>query len=69
MKQAMINYIKNKKNDELYTPKEAIEPILKYLDKDKIYWECTDFGDSNIRKVLVENGYKVIATRKDEFDF
>ncbi len=69
MKQAMINYIKNKKNDELYTPKEAIEPILKYLDKDKTYWECTDFGDSNIRKVLVENGYKVIATRKDEFDF
>ena len=69
MKQAMINYIKNKKNDELYTLKEAIEPILKYLDKDKTYWECTDFGDSNIRKVLVENGYKVIATRKDEFDF
>lgn len=69
MKQAMINYIKNEKNDELYTPREAIIPILKYLDKDKIYWECTDFGDSNIRKVLVKNGFKVIATRKEEFDF
>lgn len=69
MKQAMINYIKNEKNDELYTPREAIIPILKYLDKDKIYWECTDFGDSNIRKVLAENGFKVIATRKEEFDF
>ena len=69
MKQAMINYVKNTKNDELYTPREAIYPILKYLDKTKIYWECTDFGDSNIRKVLVENGFKVIATRKDEFDF
>lgn len=69
MKQAMINYTKNVKNDELYTPKEAIEPILKYLDKDKIYWECTDFGDSNIRKVLVKNGFKVIATKKEEFDF
>lgn len=69
MKQAMINYMLKEKNDELYTPNEAIYPILKYLDKDKIYWECTDYGDSNIRKVLVENGFKVIATRKEEFDF
>ena len=69
MKQAIINYAKNEKNDELYTPKEAIIPILKYLDQTKIYWECTDFGDSNIRKILVENGFKVIATRKEEFDF
>lgn len=69
MKQAMINYMQNEKNDELYTPNEAIYPILKYLDKSKIYWECTDYGDSNIRKVLVENGFKVIATRKEEFDF
>lgn len=69
MKQVMINYMKREKNDELYTPKEAINPILKYLNKNKIYWECTDFGDSNIRKVLVKNGFKVIATKKDEFDF
>lgn len=69
MKPVMIGYMKNKKNDEFYTPREAVYPLLKYLDKTKTYWECTDFGDSNIRKVLVENGYKVIATRKDEFDF
>lgn len=69
MKQAMINYIKKEKNDELYTPREAILPILKYLDKDKIYWECTDFGDSNITKVLIENGFKVISTNKEEYDF
>ena len=68
MKQAMINYIKHEKNDELYTPKEAIYPILKYLDKNKTYWECTDFGESNIRKILVENGFKVIATKKEEID-
>ena len=69
MKQAMIRYMKTEKNDEIYTPKEAIIPILKYLDKTKIYWECTDFEDSNIKKVLVENGFKVIATNKEEFDF
>ena len=69
MKQAMIDYMKKEKNDELYTPEEAIYPILKYLDKNKTYWECTDFGESNIRKILVEHGFKVIATKKEEFDF
>ena len=69
MKQAMINYMQQEKNDELYTPNEAIIPILKYLDHNKIYWECTDFGESNITKVLKENGFKVIHTSKSEIDF
>ena len=69
MKQAMINYMQNEKDDERYTPDEAIYPILKYLDKDKIYWECTDFGGSNITKVLRQNGFKVINTSKAEIDF
>ena len=43
MKQAMINYMQQEKNDELYTPDEAIIPILKYLDHNLIYWECEDF--------------------------
>ena len=66
----MIDYMKKVKNDEWYTPPEAVYPLLKYLPKDKIYWECTDFGKSNITKVLKENGYKVISTHiKDGFDF
>lgn len=69
MKKAMINYMKNEKNDELYTPDYAIEPLLKYLPKDKIIWECTDFGESNITKVLKEHGYNVISTHKKDFDF
>lgn len=69
MKQAMINYIKNEKNDELYTPEEAVIPILKYLNKNKVYWECTDYGKSNITKVLKENGFKVISTSKEQLDF
>lgn len=69
MKQAMINYMKQEKNDELYTPQEAVYPILKYLDKTKIYWECTDFGESNITKNLKENGFKVISTNKDTLNF
>ena len=69
MKKAMINYMKNGKNDELYTPDYAIEPLLKYLPKDKIIWECTDFGESNITKLLKQHDYKVISTHKDNFDF
>lgn len=69
MKQAMINYMQQEKNDELYTPDEAIIPILKYLDHNLIYWECTDFGESNITKVLQKNGFRVIHTSKNEVDF
>lgn len=70
MKKPMINYIKAKnKNDELYTPVYAINPLIKYIPKNKIIWECTDYGESNITKVLKENGYKVITTHKKNFDF
>lgn len=55
--------------DEFYTPKYAIYPLLKYLPKNLIIWECTDFGESNITKVLKEYGYKVISTHKNNFDF
>ena len=62
MKQAMINYIQHDKYDELYTPENAITPLLQYIPKNKIIWECTDYGDSNITKVFKDNGYKVITT-------
>ena len=69
MKKPMINYIKNGVYDELYTPEYAIKPLIKYLPKNIKIWECTDFGSSNITKVLKDNGYEVIATHKDNFDF
>ena len=69
MKKAMIDYMKNEKNDELYTPDYVVKPLLKYLPKDKVIWECTDFGESNITKLLKQNGYNVISTHKDDFDF
>ncbi len=76
MKQAMINYIKNEKNDELYTPDYAVIPILKYireyansLDHNINIWECTDFGKSNITKILKNEGYNVISTHISNFNF
>jgi len=56
MKQALIHYIQTPKNDELYTPEIAIKPIMKYLNKNWVYWECTDFGESNITKMLRGGG-------------
>lgn len=69
MKKAMIDYMQNTKNDELYTPEYAIKPLLKYLPKDITIWECTDYGDSNITKILLREGHKVIKTHKKSFDF
>lgn len=71
MKKALIYYIKKEKFDDLYTPQYAVKPILKYIPKNvKIIWECCDFGESNITKILKENGYEVISTDiKTGFDF
>lgn len=69
MKKAMIDYMQNVKNDELYTPEYAIKPLLKYLPQNITIWECTDNGSSNIGKVLMRGGYKIISTHKETFDF
>lgn len=65
----MINFMQNGANDEIYTPEYAMQPLLKYLPKNITIWECTDFGQSNITKVLRKYGYKVISTHKENFDF
>jgi hypothetical protein len=55
MKQAMINYIQSEKNDELYTPNEAVNIILPFIPKGiKTIWECTAIKDSKITKILKE---------------
>lgn len=69
MKTALINYIKNGANDELYTPCEAVTPLLEYIPKGSIIWECTDYGKSNITSILKNNGYKVISTHIKDFNF
>ena len=69
MKKAMLDYIKRGSYDELYTPDYAVIPLLKYLPKNITIWECTDYGSSNITKLLLKEGYKVISTQKENFDF
>lgn len=66
MKKAMINYMKNEKFDDLYTPSYAVKPLLKYISKGITVWECCDFGKSEITRLLKEHGCKVISTDKEE---
>lgn len=68
MKRVLID---SKPYDEFYTPSYAITPLLEYIPKDKelTIWEPTDFGGSNITKVLEANGFSVVHTSKEEIDF
>lgn len=70
MKQAMIDYMQKPKNDELYTPDEAVLPLLPYIPNSWTIWECTDHGGSNITKLFRERGNKVVSTHfKNGQDF
>ena len=52
-------------NDENYTPAYAVEPLLKYLPKDKIIWCPFDTADSEYVKVLKAHGYNVVYSHID----
>jgi hypothetical protein len=57
-------------NDEIYTPKNAITPLLKHIDKDKKIILPFDTEESNYYKVFKENGYDVTCQHlKDNKDF
>ena len=58
----------SKINDTIYTPEVAVRPLIEFLDKDLVVWECTG-RDSKITKVLRDNGFVVIETTIPELDF
>lgn len=68
-KKALINYMQHPQNDEIYTRGYAVKPLIKYLPKNITIWECTDYGNSNITKELLNAGFKVISTKKEDFNF
>lgn len=71
----LVNYIQKEKYDELYTPDEGVYPIIPYLKNRgfKTIWECTDFGGSNITKILKQEGFNVVTSHikedKSFFDY
>lgn len=52
-------------NDECYTPRYAVEPIIKYLPKDKIIWCPFDTEESEFVKLLQKNGLNVVFSHID----
>ena len=62
VKQAMVDYMQKPLFDDLYTPDEAILPLLKYIKPSWTVWEPTDFGGSRITAMLKANGNSVITS-------
>lgn len=48
MKKVLINYIQKPKFDEIYTPRYAIEPLIKYLPKQLIFEKLEKVDESNV---------------------
>ncbi len=67
MPKEKFNY---KINDELYTPKILVEPIIKYLNPDWIIWCPFDKENSEFVLILKENNFNVIYSHIDDgYDF
>lgn len=57
-------------NDEFYTPRYAVQPILKYVLKGSVVWCPFDTKESNFVKMLEELQYEVIHSHiEDGEDF
>ena len=57
-------------NDECYTPKYGVDPIIKYIKEGSTIWCPFDDENSNFVLMLRESGFKVISSHiKNEKDF
>lgn len=64
-----IGYLKaktDKASDEVFTPKYAVLPLVKYIPNGSTIWCPFDTLESEYVKVFTENGYKVIHSHIDE---
>lgn len=52
--------------DEVFTPFYAVEPLLKYIPKNKVIWCPFDEEWSAYYQLFIENGYKVIRSSLQE---
>lgn len=56
--------------DEWFTPEEAVFPIIRYLKPNSTIWCPFDTKESNFYKILITNGFNVVATHlSDGIDF
>ena len=55
-----MTYPKLNNFNDMYTPPEALDSIIEFLPKDKVYWEAC-YGRGHMAKALGEKGFKVIG--------
>ena len=53
-------------NNEVYTPEEAIYPLLPYLKKEQVIWDCA-FGSGRLAKHFKKYGFKVVGFNNLDF--
>jgi hypothetical protein len=53
-------------SDEVYTAFYAVEPIVKYIPKDKVIWCPFDTADSAFVRLFTERGYTVLYSHIDD---
>ncbi len=67
------NYIRFSNQDEYYTPKILVEPILKYIPEGSTIWCPFDTEDSEFVRIFKEHNFNVIYshiwTGQDFFDY
>ena len=56
----------NGRSDEFGTPEYAIKPLLPFLKKDMLIWECA-WGGGSLAKHLKKRGFKVIGHKHEDF--
>lgn len=60
-----MDKVAGSQNDEFYTPKFAIKPIMKYLKPNSYIWCPFDIKESNYVKLFTEAGHNVLCTHID----
>lgn len=64
----MINRSKRGAFDELWTPREALTPLLPYLSewKPRLMWECAP-GSLQLVEIMLNEGFKVVCNDSHDF--
>ena len=57
----------NVESDECYTPEDQVLPLLKYLDKEKTYYEATSGKSSSIVSGFNKYGYNIVGSNDRDF--
>lgn len=62
---AYLSSGRSESSDECYTPFYAVDPLIEYLSKDKIYWLPFDTDQSAFTQTLKSLGYQYTNTHID----